>query len=128
MANLRHVLPSCRTLFYGLILSLALLSMSSCAAKPYVVKNLDLESDVVVMYTAEWCTACDEARQFLINHKIDFVELDYENEKEYARLIQLSHKLKYRGVFDSVPVFIVRNIILVGYSPDTILWILADID
>ena len=121
MTNLNFAPVQC------LILSCILL-LASCSSSAYTIKPVDLSSDVVIVYTSSWCRSCAEARQFLIKHKIDFVELDYENEAEFARLLKISHQLEYNGIFDSVPVFIVKKNILVGYSPDTILWILSGAD
>mgnify|MGYP003389761644 CR=1 FL=1 len=103
-----------------------LLLSASCASSSYSLKPINLESDAVIMYTTSWCNACSEARAFLEKHGVEYVEVDYENKKEFKRLLETAINLEYRGVFDAVPVFIVRKQILVGYSPETILWILGN--
>ena len=99
---------------------------ASCASSTKALKNIDLESDVVVMYSTDWCYVCDKAKAFLDKHRIEYIEIDYEDEAEFNRLMQIAVALEYNGVFGAVPVFIVRKQILIGYSPETILWILGE--
>lgn len=97
----------------------------SCASSKYKLKPISFNSDTVIMYSASWCGACKKAKRFLNDNYISYVELDYENEKEFNRLLAYAHKIDYRGVFESVPVFVVRGKILIGYDPETILMILG---
>lgn len=110
-----------------LMVIVCLIIPTSCASTGVNnLKRIDLESDVVVMYSTDWCHVCVEAKTFLEHHRVEYIELDYENELEFKRLLQIAHALDYNGVFEAVPVFIVRKNILVGYSPETILWILGE--
>jgi glutaredoxin len=108
-----------------LIVAICLLALTSCASTPKSLKHIDLDTDIVIMYTTDWCHVCDKAKAFLDEHKIEYTEIDYEQEEEYLRLRQIAHQFNYRGTFGAVPVFIVRKHILVGYDPATILWILG---
>ncbi len=102
-----------------------LLALASCSVGTKGLKQIDLDTDVVLVYTTDWCHVCDKAKAFLNEHKIEYIEIDYEHEEEFDRLLQIAHRLNYTGVFGAVPVFIVRKHILVGYDPETILWILG---
>ena len=113
--------------WYSLILICLMFffSCASCASTSPQLKPLDLESDIVIIYSTSWCRACKEAKVFLDEHRVEYVELNYENEQEFKRLLRIARDLNYRGVFDRIPIFIVRKYILVGYNPDAILWILG---
>ena len=109
-----------KSLFVILFISMF---FNSCAGMKYKLKPVNLESNVVIMYSADWCVVCDWAKTFLDEHHIEYIELDYDNEQEFKRLLFIAQELDYSGMFDRVPVFIVRKQILIGYDPDTILWI-----
>jgi glutaredoxin-related protein len=113
--------------WYSLITIYLMLFFScvSCVSVSPPLKPLDLESDMVIIYSASWCHVCKEAKAFLDEHHVNYVELNYENEQEFKRLLHIARDLNYHGVFDRIPIFIVRKYILVGYSPDAILWILG---
>ena len=113
-----------RVLVLAFVVCLAMLT--SCATGSKSLKSIDLESDTVIMYTTDWCPACLRAKAFLNRHSIEYLEIDYENEDEFNRLSKIAIDLKYNGTLSAVPVFIVRKNILVGYSPETILWILGE--
>ncbi|HEX3436196.1 MAG TPA: glutaredoxin family protein [Pseudacidobacterium sp.] len=38
----------------------------------------------ILLYSAEWCRDCREAKRFLIQHGIRFTEIDIENTPEAA--------------------------------------------
>ena len=99
---------------------------SACATvKSTGLKSINLDSDVVIMYSTNWCRVCDNAKNFLNEHNIEYIELDYENDVEFKRLLTIVHELDYGGILDRIPIFIVRKQILIGYDPETILWILG---
>ena len=104
-----------------------MLSSACATVKPEKLKPIDLESDVVIMYTTDWCHVCDKAKAFLDKHNVEYIELDYENEMEFKRLMTIIHGLdpNYSGIIDRIPIFIVRKQVLIGYDPETILWILG---
>ncbi len=39
----------------------------------------------IKLYTGEHCPVCEEARDFFVNHKIDYEEVDVEKHPEAAR-------------------------------------------
>ena len=101
----------------GIIVA-CMLSVSCATTTHYGLKHIDLDSNVILVYTSEWCRVCDAAKDFLENNDVEYIELDYENPAELKRLNKLAVDLGYVGVFDSVPVFVIRKNILVGYDPE----------
>lgn len=68
----------------------------------------------VVLYATSWCGYCKKARQFLADHKIEYVEFDIEKSKEGKAQYD---ELGGRGV----PVFLVNEQVVKGYNPDQVL-------
>ena len=114
-----------KSIILTVVLTFGLILGSSCASNSYKLKPVNFNSDVVIMYSTSWCNFCSKAKRFLNDNHITYIELDYENEKEFRRLLKFAAEIGYRGIFDSVPVFVVRGKILVGYDPDVILMILG---
>ena len=110
---------------FFMLLFISMLFNSCATVKPAGLKSINLDSDVVIMYSTDWCHVCDNAKNFLNEHNIEYIELDYEDDVEFKRLLTIVHELDYRGILDRIPIFIVRKQILIGYDPETILWILG---
>jgi glutaredoxin len=70
---------------------------------------------VVTIYGTSWCTACRQARQYLIAHKIPYAEKDIEKDAAAAR--ELQDKAARMGVpTDRVPIIEVRGVLLLGFD------------
>jgi glutaredoxin len=38
-----------------------------------------------VIFTAEWCGYCDQAREYLVRNRVDFLEIDIDSSTEANR-------------------------------------------
>lgn len=69
----------------------------------------------VVLYSTSWCPACRQARAWLKEKKIPFVEKDIEKDKRAAA--ELMSKAKKAGVSPSgVPVIDVNGTLVLGFD------------
>jgi glutaredoxin len=111
--------------FMFLLAILMLASSVSCVHKYQLdssgLRALDLESDVVIIYTANWCPVCKRAKLFLDEQGIEYIELNYEDVKEQRRLLTMARELNYAGDLNGVPIFIARKRMIVGFNPTWLL-------
>jgi glutaredoxin len=74
---------------------------------------------VVIIYGAEWCSACHDAARYLRRKGVAYVEKDIEKEPEAAR--EMQQKLASNGLRGgSIPVIDVRGKVMVGFDPGQI--------
>jgi glutaredoxin len=74
---------------------------------------------VVVIYGAEWCSACHDAARYMRRKGIPYVEKDIEKDPVAAR--EMEEKLaKHRMRSGSIPVIDVRGTVMVGFDPEQI--------
>ena len=74
---------------------------------------------VVIIYGAEWCSACHDAARYLRRKGVAYIEKDIEKEPEAAR--EMQEKLASRGLRGgSIPVIDVRGKVMVGFDPEQI--------
>jgi glutaredoxin len=73
----------------------------------------------VVLYGASWCGACQQAKQWMRQQGIPFVEHDIEREPQAAQ--ELTARAREQGVpTGSIPIISVRGRLTVGFDPGTI--------
>jgi glutaredoxin len=71
---------------------------------------------VVTVYGASWCGACREAKHYLAERKIPYVEKDVEKDPAAAR--ELREKAARLGIpTDRIPILDVRGRLLIGFDP-----------
>lgn len=74
---------------------------------------------VVIVYGADWCSACHQAAAYLRSNKIPFVEKNVERDPAAAR--EMKSKLRAAGLpGGSIPVIDVRGEVMVGFNPERI--------
>lgn len=79
----------------------------------------------VVLYATSWCSACRQARAFLKEKGIPYVERDIE--KDPGAASELLAKAKAAGISASgVPVLDVRGTLVQGFDPERLLTLLGD--
>ena len=68
-----------------------------------------------MLYSTGWCRYCKKARQWLVDHNVDFVEKDIEKEPEAATEVAI--KATRAGVrAKGVPIIDVRGSLVFGYD------------
>jgi arsenate reductase-like glutaredoxin family protein len=73
----------------------------------------------VVVYGAEWCSACHQAAGWLRANNIPFVEHDIEREPQAAQ--EMLARARAQGVpTGSIPIIDVGGRLLVGFNPEAI--------
>jgi len=73
-------------------------------------------SVVVVIYGAEWCSACHEAAKYLRAKGIPYVDKDIEKDPDAAH--EMQQKLAKSGLHEgSIPVIDVRGKVMIGFNP-----------
>jgi glutaredoxin len=73
----------------------------------------------VVLYGAAWCGACQQAKQWMRQQGIPFVEHDIEREPQAAQ--ELTARAREQGVpTGSIPIISVRGRLMVGFDPGVI--------
>jgi glutaredoxin len=73
-------------------------------------------ASVVVIYGAEWCSACHQAAKYLRSKGIPYVDKDIEKDPDAAR--EMQQKLAKSGLHEgSIPVIDVRGKVMVGFNP-----------
>jgi glutaredoxin len=74
---------------------------------------------VVIIYGAEWCSACHDAARYLRHKGIAYVEKDIEKDEGAAR--EMQEKLAKNGLRGgSIPVIDVRGKVMVGFNASAI--------
>ena len=80
------------------------------------------EQPIVTIYSTEWCHWCKKAKEFMTEKNIKFIEKDPRIEKDFNELLALARKT---GVstenLNVVPIFIIKNEIIIGFNRDEIL-------
>ena len=93
---------------------------------PTSVPAVQQEQPVVVIYSTEWCKYCTIAKAFMKENNIKFVEKDPRNAKHFKELTDLAKKIGIStNSLNVVPIFIIRNKIIIGYNPEEILCLLS---
>lgn len=73
----------------------------------------------VVLYGAEWCSACHRAAAWLREQHIPFEEKDIERDPAAAR--EMAERARAQGVpLGSIPIIDVKGRLLVGFDPGAI--------
>jgi len=67
----------------------------------------------VVVYTAPWCDACTDLQLFLQQQAITFKTVNIGKDKAAAKLLKAKN-------LSSLPVIIIKNTLLQGYSKTTV--------
>ena len=87
------------------------------------------EEVTVTLYSTEWCHWCKTAKAFMRDNNIKFIEKDPNKAKDFKELTDLAIKI---GVdlrkLRAVPIFIIKNIIIIGFNPKEILCMVSDKD
>ena len=110
--------------FLTLVALISVLLASCFSAAIEDNKEPPPQDDTVILYSASWCYWCVKMKEFLIENDIDFVEMDYENEKDREKLIKFAESISYKGNISAVPLMIIKGQILIGYRPLEVLKIL----
>jgi glutaredoxin len=115
---------------YILILITLSTLLISCISNNKQIKREEIKptistGDVVIIYSASWCHWCKVAKQFLEDNKIEYIEKDLEDSQHWKELKIFAKSISYKGNLNVVPLFIVKNKIIIGYQPLEILTILG---
>ena len=112
-----------------MLASLATCGMLSSAPTSQI-KKLDVQTNnrpIVVIYSADWCGYCKKAKAFMRKNNIRFIEKSLNNSKDFKELTNLAKKLGINtNLLNVIPIFIVRNKIIIGFNPKEILCMLSD--
>lgn len=98
-----------RLLIFGLLAIVAwrLLTVDVDAV---AARDISAEHDVV-FFTAPWCGYCDQARDYLDDNAVDYLEIDVEASTSNNRKFQ---ELNGRGV----PLIFIGETRMAGFSPE----------
>jgi glutaredoxin len=84
--------------------------------------NMDPQGDarpLVIIYGAEWCSACHDAAAYLRRKGVAYVEKNIEQDAAAAR--EMNAKLSKNGLRGgSIPVLDVKGKVMVGFNPRTV--------
>ncbi len=94
------------------------------------IKKPDVQANnrsIVVIYSADWCGYCKKAKAFMRKNNIKFIEKSLNNSKDFKEITNLAKKLGINtNLLNVIPIFIVRNKIIIGFNPKEILCMLSD--
>ena len=83
------------------------------------------EHDDVIIYGTSWCGACKQAREFLAERRIPYIDKDVERDPRAAA--ELAAKAAQAGISaDRVPIIDVRGRILVGFDAARVATLLGE--
>jgi glutaredoxin len=84
--------------------------------------QVDPKSDgrpLVIIYGADWCSACHDAAAYLRRKGVAFIEKNVETDQGAAQ--EMQHKLAKNGLRGgSIPVLDVKGKIMVGFNPRSV--------
>ena len=90
------------------------------------LRNQEQEQPTVIIYSTGWCGYCTKAKEFMTKRGIEFIERHPKNSKDFKELVDLAKKLGIdTNSLNVVPIFIIRNKIIIGFNPQEILCILS---
>jgi glutaredoxin len=92
--------------------------------KPILVTT-EQKSPIVIMYSTSWCTFCKVAKRFLDEMGVSYLEKNMNNPEQYQELLDFAKKTGYKGELNAVPLFIIKEKILVGFNKKEILCLLG---
>jgi glutaredoxin len=69
----------------------------------------------VVMYCTSWCPSCRMARVFLKEHRIEYVEIDIQRDREAAARVR-----GWANGNETTPTFNIRGQIVVDWDRDRV--------
>jgi glutaredoxin len=93
-------------------------------APPADAKPLE-PHDQVILYGTSWCGACRQARTYLTERGVTFVDKDVE--RDPAAAAELQGKARRAGISTgSVPIIDVRGRLMVGFDPARLAALLGD--
>lgn len=102
-------------------LSLAALLMTithGVSANDMTPTEPEVVSREIELYATRWCAYCKKARKFFKQNKIDYVEYDIEVDKvAKQRHAELMGNDKTMGKV-GVPLFVINEKVIIGYSED----------
>jgi glutaredoxin len=74
---------------------------------------------LVIIYGADWCSACHDAAAYLRRKGVAFVEKNVETDRDAAR--EMNQKLVKNGLRGgSIPVLDVKGKVMVGFNPRSV--------
>ena len=66
------------------LVAIVVVALLATSVSETTARDISPDHDVV-MFAAEWCGYCDQARAFFQQHQIDFLEIDIESSTEANR-------------------------------------------
>ena len=91
--------------------------------KPIMIIPLT-EKEQVIMYSSSWCKWCKFAKEFFKEKKISYIEKSMQNKEDYQALVAYAKKINYKGAIDAVPLFIIKDKIILGFNKRELMCIL----
>ena len=80
----------------------------------------------VIIYSTSWCGYCTKAKAFMKENNIKFIEKHPKNPKDFKELVDLAKKIGVdTNSLNVVPIFIIKNRIIIGFNPREIMCILS---
>ena len=110
---------------YIILLFLVATTISCIVSVPHEQEKVIKVLKPVTLYSASWCGWCKRAKAFLKEKNIAYIEKDFDNPEHYQELAEIAKRLNYKGRLDAVPLFIIKDKIVVGFSPKEILCLLG---
>jgi glutaredoxin len=92
------------------LLLLAVWMLTNTASGPLQARDISPEHDVV-MFAAEWCGYCDQARAWLERNEVNFLEIDIDSSTDAQRQWR---EAGGRGV----PLTFIGDQRMAGFSPE----------
>jgi glutaredoxin len=74
----------------------------------------------VILYCTPWCPACRSARQFLKEHRIEYVEIDISRDREAAARVR-----DWTHGNETTPTFSIRGQIVVDWDKERVVELLG---
>ena len=75
----------------------------------------------VYFYSADWCHWCDQAKIFLLENNIKFVQKDINDPGVVGEIAKHAERLGYSGSIRVVPLFVIDETMFAGFRPLEIL-------
>ena len=112
---------------YLILLFLAVATLSCAVSIPNQREEATKAATLkpVTLYSTSWCGWCKIAKKFLEKYEVPYIEKDFSDPKQYKELVEIAKRLNYKGKLNAVPLFIIKNTIIVGFDPKEILCLLG---
>ena len=104
-----------------LLAIILIMATIGCASTTIKKETVPTKQQDIIMYSTSWCGWCKKAKVFLEQNHISYIEKNLNNPEHHKELVDFAKSIGYEGELNAVPLFIIKDIIIVGFNKNAIM-------